>query len=143
MLSWSSLGQERWRFASLLLAQLLIQVYLVACHDDVNPLTSRRKPIKRQRRSINSLRDEYGSNFRRAYRMTFKSFMKLHGQLAPYLSGPLKDSGANGPIPSEIRLAIALRYFAGGSMWDIIISHGVSYTEVYERLDSSLVESHA
>ena len=37
----------------------------------------------------------------------------------------------NGEIRSEICLAVALRYFAGGSYLDTTISHGIGKTDVY------------
>ena len=37
----------------------------------------------------------------------------------------------NGAISSEIRLAAALSYFAGGCYLDITISHGIGKTDVY------------
>ena len=40
----------------------------------------------------------------------------------------------NGAISTEIRLATALRYFAGGSYLDISISHGISKTDVYRSV---------
>ena len=40
----------------------------------------------------------------------------------------------NGEISTEICLATALRYFAGGSYLDISISHGISKTDVYRSV---------
>ena len=40
----------------------------------------------------------------------------------------------NGEISTEIHLATALRYFAGGSYLDISISHGISKTDVYRSV---------
>ena len=40
----------------------------------------------------------------------------------------------NGEIRSEIHLAVALRYFAGGSYLDITISHGIGKTDVYHSV---------
>ena len=37
----------------------------------------------------------------------------------------------NGWITTEIRLACALRYFAGGSYLDITLSHGIGKTDLY------------
>jgi DDE superfamily endonuclease len=36
----------------------------------------------------------------------------------------------NGPIPTSVRLACAIRYFAGGSPYDLMGKYGVSYTGV-------------
>ena len=40
----------------------------------------------------------------------------------------------NGEITMEIRLACALRFFAGGSCLDITISHGIGKTNVYRSV---------
>ena len=39
--------------------------------------------------------------------------------------------GHNGDISLEIHLAVALRYFAGGSYLDISVSHGIRKTDAY------------
>jgi len=89
----------------------------------------------RQRRTMRSIMAEYGpTNFKRAYRMSWSSFRKLNHKLAPYLDKSDRVNCINGPILPELRLSIALRYFAGASMWDILISHGVSRTEAYNSI---------
>ena len=40
----------------------------------------------------------------------------------------------NGQITTEIRLACALRYFAGGSYLDITLSHGIGKTDLYRSI---------
>ena len=40
----------------------------------------------------------------------------------------------NGRITTEIRLAWALRYFAGGSYFDIMLSHGIGKTDLYRSI---------
>ena len=40
----------------------------------------------------------------------------------------------NGPIDCQVRLAMALRYFAGGSYLDILMSHGVGKTDFYNSV---------
>ena len=40
----------------------------------------------------------------------------------------------NGDISSEIHLAVALRYFAGGSYLDISVSHGIGKTDLYRSV---------
>ena len=42
-----------------------------------------------------------------------------------------KNGARNGLIPSSIRLSCAIRYFAGGSPYDIAIAHGISIRSVY------------
>jgi hypothetical protein len=40
----------------------------------------------------------------------------------------------NGPIDTSVRLACALRYFAGGSAYDIACSYGIAYSEVHNSV---------
>lgn len=96
---------------------------------------------KRTRRSIEELYDELGNlYFRRAFRMSYESFLALHSFLK---DGIMKYSGRdanstnnrpNGPIFATVRLGSALRYFAGGSPYDIACSFGISHTEVMESV---------
>ena len=81
-------------------------------------------------------------NFRRAYRMKKLTFYKLHSLLQPLLLRQFfpKRGGNRHPrknsylINTEIRLSIALRYFAGGSPLDIMMVHGVSFTSVFSSV---------
>lgn len=107
----------------------------------------------RRRRSVYDLFDELGPTYtRRAYRMERNSFFELHRLLFPFLNFqlmryrnggseeeeaniPLQRNGArNGRVPSTSRLSIAIRYFAGGSVYDIALTHGVSVMEVYKSI---------
>jgi len=67
--------------------------------------------------------------------MSWKSFKKLNHIVQPHIQSHHEcNSGPNGQIPSEICLAVALQYFAGASMIDIMISHGLSYAECYQSV---------
>ena len=76
-----------------------------------------------------------------AYRMDKAAFWRLHALLKPALAdnsvpGPdspkMNRNGApNGLIPSESRLSMALRFFSGGSVYDIGLVHGVHPWQVY------------
>ena len=85
--------------------------------------------------------------FRRAYRMTYESFWCCHDLLeqeidnvAAMVRGYDRKSNnrencsahpiPNGIISSSARLGIALRYFAGGSPYDIMVKFGVSHSSV-------------
>ncbi|KAL3786233.1 hypothetical protein HJC23_002484 [Cyclotella cryptica] len=98
--------------------------------------------------------------FQRAYRMSYESFWKLHEKLKEgivlahkqylekmrrqrrarrsrssvcgrrRLNSPAPPPIPNGKIESEVRLACALRYFAGGSPYDIMAKYGMSHSEV-------------
>ena len=83
---------------------------------------------------------------RRAYRMEAAHFFKLHRLLFPlkrnHLVRPAGNNqqfqqrlGArNGLIPTTIRLAAAIRYFAGASPYDLSVLHGMSVCEVYNSV---------
>ena len=81
--------------------------------------------------------------------MTIDAFWRLHSLLLPHIRtaiiGKRKDYQSkggregggyvlppilNGPITTSICLGAALRYFAGGSAYDIMYVFGISYTEV-------------
>jgi hypothetical protein len=93
--------------------------------------------IRRRRKTIEGLFEEYGErHFERAYRMSFASFCHLHSLLHDSLLSSDKPYHKGGlpRISTYIRLAAAIRYFGGGSVWDIMISHGMSRTETYESV---------
>ena len=94
------------------------------------------KMIRRRRRTLLSLKTEHGKLFVTAYRMKYDAFLVLLGLLTPHFNGPSEKlkSSPNGPIPLETKLAVALRYFAGGSVHDIKIAHGISKTVVYNSV---------
>ena len=100
--------------------------------------------IKRKRRSLVSICNEYGNLFKCAYRMDYPSFLELHELLKDgikeYVCKKVTSTNSsanqpfyrkNGKITMLIRLACALRYFAGGSYLDIIMSHSVGKTDFY------------
>lgn len=97
--------------------------------------TLQKDVIKRKRRSLQSIRAQYGDlNFKRAYRMTWRSFKKLNRLLKPFIEKEFHHQSCaapNGAVSPELALSAAIRYFAGGSVWDIMISHGISRSEVY------------
>jgi hypothetical protein len=107
------------------------------------PRGYRDKPRDRVRRSVQSIFDEQGPYYvRRAYRMTEGAFWILHDLLKPHLGSRRckprkgrtkkhKNGGVNGLIPTETRLSVAIRYFAGGRPEDIAICHGIGHSEVF------------
>jgi hypothetical protein len=107
---------------------------------------------KRIRRSVAEIYHCLGPiYFRRAYRMSYYSFWRLHEKLEGKIKevtskvtgySPKEANGekqsvppiANGIISSSVRLAIAIRYFAGASPYDIMVKYGVSHTSVFESI---------
>lgn len=102
----------------------------------------------RVRRTVKDVYNCLGPTyFRRAYRMTYHSFWVLHSKLKQGILDAHKklkehDNDVcdlpkihgrpppipNGPISTSVRLACALRYFAGGSPYDIAVNYGIAYT---------------
>ena len=90
--------------------------------------------------------------FRRAYRMHYESFWCLHEKLEDGIeSARLKSRGyekkggraggnyslppvRNGPITTSVRLACALRFFAGGSPYDIMGKYDISHSQMMESV---------
>jgi hypothetical protein len=110
-----------------------------------NPLLSnpvRRRCRPRRRRSVSDIYKELGRiYFRRAYRMTYTSFRRLAALLRPYIITACGSKGAprycpNGPISPDVRLACAIRWFAGGSTYDIMTTFGISHTTLLMLLTS-------
>ena len=106
--------------------------------------------VPRVRRSVRSIFREYGPIYaRRAYRMDKPAFRNLQRLLEPaltskhsrkkrigsssllYGTSSSATGATGGDIPVDAKLSIALRYFAGGDPYDIMISHGVSHSAVY------------
>jgi hypothetical protein len=115
--------------------------------------TRRGKSARRRiRRSVEEIFDCLGPiYFRRAYRMSYESFWRLHSLLEAKIDdvaakirgySPREAHGENwsappihnGPISSSARLGIALRYFAGGSAYDVMAKFGVSHTSIFESV---------
>ena len=104
---------------------LLIAVLLVALQQAVG---SRGITACGRRKSFDELAHEYGGYFDRAYRMSRRAFDKLYGML----SIPSSSRGPNGGIDGRIKLSCALRYMAGGDPLDIMISHSLSHSVIFE-----------
>jgi hypothetical protein len=84
--------------------------------------------------------------FRRAYRMSIESFWELHEQLRDGIDAAAsffqrrrltnpntnyrRPPVPNGKILSSVCLGCALRYFGGGSPYDLMVNYGISHTEV-------------
>ena len=95
----------------------------------------------RVRNSVAFIFDALGPiYFRRAYRMTYESFQLLFQKLEPKLGGLIGECPenhrhvTNGMITKAVRLACTIRYFAGGSPYDIMCKYGVSHTEVFRSV---------
>jgi DDE superfamily endonuclease len=100
-----------------------------------------RQFFPRKRKQVDDVYKELGSiYFRRAYRMEYKNFQLLAQMLTPLIikvSGKKQNSNKyapNGIITPDVRLACALRWFAGGSAYDIMTTYGISHTETINSI---------
>jgi hypothetical protein len=80
----------------------------------------------------------FGCNLLKYIPMKKASFKLLYAILLPRLDVKFLPGGGGKCghhstyiISSKIRLSIALRYFAGGSVYDIMLVHGVSLVSIY------------
>lgn len=113
--------------------------------------TCQRSVIHRQRVPVRKIFDSLGPYYvRRAYRMTEEEFYNLHRVLFPYLGfnqhrkihiatakgivTSQRIGARNGRISSTAILSCAIRYFAGGSVYDIACAHGVSVRSVHNAV---------
>ena len=89
--------------------------------------------------------------FWQAYRLSYESFQFLHEKLSAGIAEaidnlrPYERRGGrggnykpppvrNGLVSTSVRLACALRYFAGGSPYDIMAKYGLSHASLYESI---------
>lgn len=91
-----------------------------------------RSAIPRRRLNIDDVYNQLGPQyFRRAYRMTFDDFRLLESYVSPYMSYAKSKKGRNGPVPTECALSATIRFLAGGAVYDIMQTHGVSHSTLY------------
>jgi hypothetical protein len=65
--------------------------------------------------------------------MSKERFDELSKLLQPYVAAK-RQVGPNGVIPFDLKLSIALRYFAGSSPLDFIASHGISHSSIWNLI---------
>jgi hypothetical protein len=96
-----------------------------------------------KRKTFEELRDSLSDRlFCRAYRMSKSSFENLYAIIQHWLEDEFlpRGGGACGLLGSsyiistKIRLSIALRYFADGAIYDIMLVHGISSQSVYDSV---------
>jgi hypothetical protein len=113
-------------------------------------IAGRPPAIIRQRRSVGAVYQSLGRRFfRRAYRMSYDSFWVLHSKIENEIMNAVENRCTNtgeyfdprnappvlnGAISTSVRLAVAIRYFAGGSPYDLCSVYGISYSSVLESV---------
>ena len=105
--------------------------------------------VRRERRCVSDIFQELGPRYiRRSYRMNSIHFGTLYNAILPYYpkreemnenkrvnkKRKRKSIPPNGVIHTSLRLSIALRYFAGGSPYGLMSSHGVGYNNIYHSV---------
>eukprot|EP00804_Cyclotella_cryptica_P022404 CCRYP_020044-RA/>CCRYP_020044-RA protein AED:0.32 eAED:-0.07 QI:0/0/0/1/1/1/2/0/430 len=149
MLLYPSLSNE-FLGSSTVVRAILLAVAKTIEDDDLRVARSRRFAILRQRRTVHQIHGCLGARyFCLAYRMSFDSFWTLHANLLPHIVTASRGMRSyrkvggrvggnyvlppipNGEITTSVRLACALRYFAGGCPYDIAPLYGVAISEVH------------
>lgn len=99
---------------------------------------TRKRTMKRRRAKICELDMQLGPfEFRRSYRMQKELFLELVNTIKPLLSIGRRRRHRHrvdpndGSISPELRVSAALRYFGGGSVDDIMRSHGLSRSSLF------------
>lgn len=85
----------------------------------------------------NHLRVEGPRKFRRMYRMEVEQFEELFNLVRPALETQdvvQAERSSGSEVCAEVRLAITLRYLAGGSYLDVCSNFGVSNAEFYRSV---------
>ena len=83
---------------------------------------------------IRQLQFEGESEFKATYKLGIGQFMSLARRLDYWLdSDPSKAVNSSGsPVSAELRLSMAVRFFAGGQVKDICHMHGVHNSTFYK-----------
>jgi hypothetical protein len=95
---------------------------------------------QRTRRSVRDIYKELGKTyFRRAYRMSYTTFKRLAALLCPNINAACGKKGTtrfcrNGQITPDVRLACAIRWFAGGSPYDIMTTYCIGHTDTINSI---------
>jgi hypothetical protein len=89
----------------------------------------------------------WATPIRRAYRMSYRTFWILHSKIRQEIINAVERCRStkghssvprhvppvpNGTISTSVRLAVAIRYFAGGSPYDLCSVYGISHSSVIE-----------
>jgi hypothetical protein len=91
-----------------------------------------RTAIPRVRVGVDELYHRLGPvYFRRSHRMSYEDFQVLSATVVPYMEYSKCHRGRNGPVPLTTALSATLRFLSGGSVYDIMLTHGVSHSTFY------------
>ena len=102
------------------------------------------KNIPRVRKSVEKMILELGISARKALRMDPHVFYQLHDTLeadiaAKFTSRKAEDAtegqfAPNGLVSTKLRLSCAVRYFAGAAVYDLVLTHGMGRSTIYQSI---------
>ena len=92
---------------------------------------TRGETVKRHRVPFATIAAGCGGYFKRACRMTREAFEQLHSMLFP---DDASRKGPNGGVETRSRLSMGIRHMAGGDPLDIMSSHHVGHSTVFDCL---------
>ena len=147
MVAWSALFHNDDAYVFDVISSTKRKALSVAVHHVLKRHTSRRDPCgrgpqgkKRRDRAPFSWEEHVArlneQEFKQRYRLNHESFYKLCDILRPDLevkdAKQAKKSRFGTVVPVEVKLAIALRFFAGGMVLDLRLIYHVSQNYVYQ-----------
>ena len=107
--------------------------------------------IPRVRKSVLQVYREMEQNyFRRSFRMSYHALCRLLRLIEPTLEKEMDskrnepgyvERAPNGPIDLLVRVAAAIRFFAGAEAYDISVMFGISHRSVFDSLDCVAVNA--
>ena len=97
--------------------------------------------MKRKRRCVSDIFEKLGPCFRRTYRMNEINFWKVYNILQKYEHEDSKKrkrkrdySPPNDKIHFSLRVSVVIRYFSGASPYNLIVAHGMEYSNMYHSV---------
>jgi len=100
------------------------------------------KNIRRTRKKVEHIWSELGCYARKAWRMSMDAFDTLHDLIQPELEEQFnigeraRGVCPNGEISTKLRLSAAIRFFAGASIYDLILTHGMGKQSIHDSVYS-------
>lgn len=132
----STTGRKRKIAAVFARRRVLAAAFVSMEEESIEPTLMRRRTTTRKDWQGHLL-EEGGRVFRKMYRMDVYYFNDLLRRIRKYIETKDVEMAVRScgtPVCAEIRLAMTLRYLAGGQVWDIRSNFGVSVSEFYRSI---------
>ena len=121
---------------------LMTHAMVLTIRDETTGSKSGSRTVRRKRMEVDEIMRRLGPYVRKAYRMNPEDFDQMHATLEPALveyfstnrRGRKRRGTTNGHISTRLRLSAAIRYFAGGKTYDIMVSHGLGRSSIYDSI---------